>query len=118
MTISVHWLTDDLAVTGQIDPADIPTIQSMGFKTLICNRPDHEFDSQQPTAKSIGQAAEAAGIRFAFLPVTPSGGTAADAQAMGDLLTGAVKPVLSYCKTGGRCMALIGLAARMGKVID
>jgi len=33
---------------------------------------------------------------------------------MGDALGAHAAPVLAYCKTGGRCMALIGVAARMG----
>lgn len=117
MTVPVRWLTDQLAVTGQIDPTDIPSLQAMGFKSVICNRPDHEFDTQQPTANAIQLAAEAAGMKFSFLPVPPDGGTAADAQSMGQLLGTVDAPVLAYCKTGGRCMALIGLAARLGHTI-
>jgi protein tyrosine phosphatase (PTP) superfamily phosphohydrolase (DUF442 family) len=49
--------------------------------------------------------------------VPPDGGTAADAQSMGQLLGNVDAPVLAYCKTGGRCMALIGLAARLGHPI-
>lgn len=114
MTIPVHWLTQQLAITGQIDASDIAEIQRMGFKTVICNRPDFEYGADQPTADSIQAATTAAGMAFYHLPVTPDGGTAADAKTMGELLGKADTPVLAYCRTGGRCMSLIGVTARMG----
>ena len=114
MTIPVHWLTQQLAITGQIDASDIPEIAQMGFKTVICNRPDFEYGADQPTAASVQAASLAAGLAFHHLPVTPEGGTAADAKAMGEILGNASGPVLAYCRTGGRCMSLIGVTARMG----
>jgi sulfide:quinone oxidoreductase len=114
MTISVRWLTQKLAITGQIDASNIPEIAEMGFKTVICNRPNFEYGADQPTAESVQAAAQAAGMGFCHLPVTPDGGTAADAKAMGELFAKAEAPVLAYCRTGGRCMSLIGVTARMG----
>jgi len=52
-----------------------------------------------------------------FLPVTPDGGTASDAKAMGKLLESLPQPILAYCRTGNRCIALIGVTARMGHAI-
>lgn len=114
MSIPVRWLTEKLAIAGQIEASDLPTLVEMGFKTLICNRPDFEYGPDQPTASTIESAAQASGLAFVYLPVTPDGGSAADAKAMGEALGAHAAPVLAYCKTGGRCMALIGVAARMG----
>jgi protein tyrosine phosphatase (PTP) superfamily phosphohydrolase (DUF442 family) len=36
---------------------------------------------------------------------------------MGRLMTELPRPILSYCYSGGRCMALISLAARLGQPI-
>lgn len=114
MTIPVRWLTEKLAICGQIGPEHVREIAEMGFQSLICNRPDDEYGPGQPKADDIKNEAEKLGLAYAFLPVTPDGGTAADAKEMGALLAKMPTPVLSYCKTGGRCMALIGVAARMG----
>ena len=114
MTIPVHWLTPQLAITGQIEASNIADIAQMGFKTVICNRPDFEYGTDQPTAESVRTAAETAGLSFHHLPVTPDGGTASDAKAMGELLGQSAGPVLAYCRTGGRCMSLISVTARMG----
>jgi uncharacterized protein (TIGR01244 family) len=117
MTLPVRWLTEKLAVCGQIGPEDVSTAAAMGFKSIICNRPDDEYGPGQPKACDIKAAAEGAGLHYAFLPVTPDGGSASDANEMGQLLAKMPAPTLAYCKTGGRCMALIGLAARMGASI-
>jgi len=124
MALPIRWLTEKLAVAGQISPSDLSEIASSGFQSVICNRPDFEYGADQPTAESIQSAAEQAGLQFRFLPVAPDGGTAApdggtaaNAQEMGVLLSEMPRPILAYCYSGGRCMALIGLAARMGHAI-
>lgn len=114
MTPPVRWLTEKLAVIGQISPDDIAAISEMGFKTVICNRPDDEYGPGQPKADDVKAAAEAAGLSYGFVPVTPDGGTASDAKAMGELLEKLPAPILAYCRTGNRCIALIGVTARMG----
>jgi sulfide:quinone oxidoreductase len=114
MSIPVRWLTEKIAICGQIGPEHLGPIAKMGFKSVICNRPDDEFGIGQPKADDVKTAAEAAGLVYAFLPVTPDGGTGMDAKEMGTLLANMPTPILAYCKTGGRCMALIGTAARMG----
>jgi sulfide:quinone oxidoreductase len=114
MTHPVRWLTEKIAIAGQITPEHMQSLAEMGFKSIICNRPDNEYGPGQPSAESIRDQAEAAGLRFAFLPVSGDGGTARDAQEMGTLLASLPAPILAYCYSGGRCMALIGNAARMG----
>jgi uncharacterized protein (TIGR01244 family) len=114
MSIPVRWLTEQLAICGQISPEQISAIAEMGFKSVICNRPDDEFGPGQPKADDVKAEAETRGLAYAFLPVTPDGGTGMDAKEMGTLLANMPRPILAYCKTGGRCMALIGTAARMG----
>lgn len=117
MTTNVRWLTEKLAVVGQISPADIPSIAEMGFKSVICNRPDDEYGPGQPKSDDVKAAVEAAGLAYGFVPVTPDGGTASDAKAMGKLLETLPQPILAYCRTGNRCIALIGVTARMGHAI-
>jgi sulfide:quinone oxidoreductase len=113
----VRWLTPQLAVSPQIGAQDVPAIAEMGFKTIICNRPDNEYGPGQPTAHEVQSAASAHGLAFADLPVTPDGGTASDATAMAKLLAELPTPILAYCRSGNRCIALISVAARMGHPI-
>ena len=109
-----HWLTDDIAVSGQIDSKSVSSIKQMGFKSIICNRPDYESDTNQPTKTSIEVEARKLGVFFEFLPVASSNHTESEASKMASHLTQLPKPILVYCRTGGRSSALIGLSIQLG----
>lgn len=101
----ITQLTPDYSVSTQIDPEDVATIADMGFRAIMCNRPDGESADQTPVAE-IRAKAEALGLAFAYVPVI-SGGIApqnvtAFQEALGDLPT----PVLAYCRSGTRCRIL------------
>ena len=99
--MDIRKLTDDFAVSPQIDAADLATLAAAGFRSVICNRPDAEAMPEQQ-AEAIGKAAEAAGISFVAFPVTHQTLTpeivAAQSVAMRDL----PKPILAYCASGTR----------------
>jgi protein tyrosine phosphatase (PTP) superfamily phosphohydrolase (DUF442 family) len=43
----INQINDQYATTGQIQESDLPAIQDMGFKTVICFRPvDEDADTQ------------------------------------------------------------------------
>jgi len=109
-----QWLTEDIAVSGQIAPESVYDIKEMGFKSIICNRPDYESDSNQPTKTSIESEAKKLGLCFEFLPVASSNHTESEAVKMASHLTKLPKPILVYCRTGGRSSALIGLSVQLG----
>ena len=52
-------VTENFAVSAQIQLADIPALKAAGFTALICNRPDGE-DIDQPDHASVEAAALAA----------------------------------------------------------
>ena len=114
MTLPTRWLTDQLAVAPQLEPADMAAAAAEGFHSVICNRPDMEGGPEQPTQASVEAAAQAAGMSFAYLPVSPGGQTPEEAQAMGELLGSLPKPILAYCRSGNRCISLISLTAQLG----
>ena len=98
--MNVMPLTDNYSVTAQISADDITAITAAGFKSIICNRPDQE-SADQPDFATIDAAAQAAGLKTAYIPITgmPSPEQTADmAQALADLPA----PVLAYCRTGNR----------------
>ncbi|OUV99650.1 MAG: hypothetical protein CBD16_07785 [Betaproteobacteria bacterium TMED156] len=114
MDNSVHWLTDEIAVTGQISPQNISSIKKMGFNSIICNRPDYESDLQQPTQESIEIEANAYGIAFRYFPVDSNYHSEEEAQKMSYLMDTLPKPIFVFCRTGGRSSALIGLSIQLG----
>ncbi len=64
---------------------------------------------------AIAAAAEAAGIAYRAIPVTHSGFSGNQVEAMAAALTAAAGPVLAYCRSGTRSAHLWALArARMG----
>ena len=107
-------ISDNYSVSGQILPEDIGAVQAAGFKSIICNRPDNEQPGQ-PSADSVKQAAEAAGLEFRYIPVVSGQITeqnVADQAAALDDLKG---PVFAYCRSGARCTNLYALIQEMGE---
>jgi uncharacterized protein (TIGR01244 family) len=101
-------LTPDLAVSPQIVPEDCATARANGFAAIVCNRPDAEAPGQ-PSAAAIAAAADAAGLRFAHIPVDAQGIDADQIAAMAAALA-AGGPVLAYCRSGTRSTHLWALA--------
>ena len=65
----IRPLTEQVSVGSQIWLDDIETLKAQGVECLICNRPDGELPDQ-PSADSLTQACEAAGITFLHIPMT------------------------------------------------
>ena len=109
--MDVRTVTPNVSVSPQITPADVKELAAMGFKAIVGNRPDGE-EPGQPDWSEIADAADAAGLEYAFIPVTP--GQMSDAQALEfrEVVTGFDKPVLAFCRTGTRSSQLWALAAR------
>ncbi|WP_020190357.1 beta-lactamase hydrolase domain-containing protein [Pseudomonas putida] len=105
MKNNLTQLSDCLAVTGQISSADLPHIKSLGFRSLICNRPDGEGGQEQPTHTEIQIAAQALGLTLGYLPVTAET-VDANTAAFAALLEGLEPPILAYCRTGNRSTKL------------
>lgn len=93
------------SVVGQVHLSDIPLLANLGFRSLICNRPDGE-GPDQPSFDEIASAAKSMGMDSRYIPVTP--GSVSDeqvelfSQAMHDLPA----PVLGYCRSGARAASL------------
>ena len=72
-------ISDALSVSPQIGLDDLAAIAALGFRSVICNRPDGEAADQQ-TFEEVEAAAAAVGLQAAYLPVTP--GRVRDADAV------------------------------------
>lgn len=107
--MDLHKLTEDLAVTAQIDPAEIPLLAAQGIRSIICNRPDGEAPGQPPFS-TVEQAAAASGITAVYLPVVSNAISEEDAAAFGEALQELPKPILAYCRSGTRSAVLWSLS--------
>ncbi len=116
-------ITDKLSVAEQPEPADFGELATRGFAAVVNVRPDGE-DIRQPGNEAEAAAARAAGVRYAFVPVTGATITRADIGAFQRFLTEEDGSVLAHCKSGTRALTLyvLGevLAGRMKRqdVVD
>ena len=110
-------VSDSFAVSPQLEPGDMREVADAGFQTVICNRPDGE-EPGQPTAASLKDAAEAAGLAFHHIPV--SGGEFPDIAigAFAKVRQEADGKVIAFCRTGTRSITLDALANTENKTSD
>jgi uncharacterized protein (TIGR01244 family) len=102
-------LAPGVAVRDQISLADVLRIKSAGFNTIIDLRPDGEAPDQPPSA-AVEAAADAAGLRFAYIP-TPQGAIPdATVERLAEALAASHQPVLLYCRSGNRAARVWALA--------
>jgi len=109
-TVNFKNIDKDYAVSGQILPDQIPAVAAAGFKSIVCARPDNE-DYGQPTFDEVAREAEKAGLQIVHVPVSGmmSQGTFMKfEQAMEEM----PKPVLAYCRSGGRAASLYTMLKR------
>jgi sulfide:quinone oxidoreductase len=99
--MTIYRLSERCAVAGQIQPADVETLATEGFKTIICNRPDNE-DFGQPTADQIAAACEPHGIAFHLIPVGHGGLSMDTVAKFRDVVSASEGLVLAYCRSGQR----------------
>jgi sulfide:quinone oxidoreductase len=102
-------VTDTLTVSPQIQADDIETIKSAGFRSILCNRPDHE-EPDQPAFSAIKSAAEAAGIEIRYQPVISGRLSQEDVEGFKEAIRDMPEPVFAYCRSGTRCIMLWALA--------
>jgi uncharacterized protein (TIGR01244 family) len=102
-------LTETLFVAPQIDADAVTAAQAEGVTLIINNRPEDESPDQIPGAE-IEAAARAAGMTYVAIPITHSGFSQHQVDAMIDALAGADGKTLAYCRSGTRSTTLWALA--------
>lgn len=106
----IRQINESISVAPQIAVDQVADIAAAGFKTIVNNRPDDE-DAGQPSGDAIRAAAEAAGLKYVAIPVTHSGFSHPQIDAMTQAVTDSDGPVLAYCRSGTRSCNLWALAA-------
>jgi sulfide:quinone oxidoreductase len=107
--MDIRHLSPGLAVSGQIEAADVAEIAAAGFRTIICNRPDGEA-ADQPSSGAIRRAASAAGLAFRYIPIIPGQLTEDDVAEFAKALDSLPGDILAYCRSGARSTNLWSLA--------
>ncbi len=103
-------LNASFSVAGQLQPGDMADMAERGFACVINNRPDGEGGSAQALSRDIGQAAQAAGMHYVYLPVISGAITPEQVHAMREALNTAPAPVLAFCRSGARSAQLYTLS--------
>ena len=110
-TPAVQPLSPDVSVAPQLNPEAMAWAAQAGFRSVINNRPDFEGGPDQPTNAAMQQAAQAAGLAYAFLPVHPAVQTPQEVARFKELLAQLPTPILAFCRSGTRSAKLFRAAA-------
>ena len=103
--MDIRQINDEYAVAGQITVEDLEQIKAMGFKSIVCNRPDEE-EPGQPSFAEISAKAQELGIEIKHIPVGRMGVDADAVSGMVDALDELPRPMLGYCRSGARSTAI------------
>ena len=102
-------LNEKVSVSPQITLEDVETAKAEGVTLIVNNRPDGE-DPAAPQSADIEAASKAAGMDYVAIPITHSGFSAPQVEAMIEALEGAEGKTLAYCRSGTRSTLLWSLA--------
>ena len=114
--MEARTINDGLSVSKQLGLAEIREAAKAGFRSVMVNRPDGEGDDQ-PTFAEVEAAAKKAGMKAAYVPVSPGKISDDDVAAFAQALEDLPSPVIGYCRTGTRTTTLWALANAGGKSV-
>ena len=106
MCASITQHSNEFSFCPQITVDDIQEIKSLGFKTIVNDRPDNEGSADQPQSEQIKIEAEAIGLSYYYIPVTPGNITTENLAEYATLLVSAPMPILGFCRTGNRAITI------------
>jgi uncharacterized protein (TIGR01244 family) len=109
--LALTYLANDFAVAPQILPEHMAALAREGFRTILNNRLEQE--PGQPPQDELRAAAEAAGLRYEWQPVSSGMITPQDVARFADLMEHVPRPLLAFCRSGTRCTMLYQAARRM-----
>ena len=99
--MDIRKIDDDYSVSPQIDAEEVDIVSLLGFKSIVCHRPDHE-QHDQPEFSAIAARAAQLGIEVRHIPVVPTGLTDEAVGSMVRALDDLPRPIHGYCRSGAR----------------
>ena len=112
--VPLQAIASDVCVAPQLTPEAMAEAARMGFRSVVNNRPDFEHEPNQPASADIEAAAIAAGLQYRHLPVDAAWQSPQQIEAMAVLLGELPRPLLMFCRSGGRSMRLYAQASQLG----
>ena len=112
-TLPLRAVAADVCVAPQLTPAAMAEAARAGFRSVVNNRPDHEFAPDQPTSAEMEAAAAAAGLVYRHLPVDGGYQSPEEIAAFARLLAELPRPLLAFCRSGARSARLFDAASRL-----
>jgi len=109
--MNIRQINEEYSVSGQITVEEVDEIKALGFKSIVCYRPDGE-EMGQPEFAAVAKRAEELGLKIAHVPVGPMGVTPDAVAGMVDALDDFERPMLGYCRSGARSAATYEHAQR------
>lgn len=107
--MDIRKIDDSISVSPQIGLEDVQELASLGFRSIISDRPDGE-EPAQLEAQAICLAAEGAGLEFRHVPVVLSKIGDRDIGLFKAAFDDLPKPVLAFCRSGTRAAMLWALS--------
>ncbi len=107
--MDVKRINDQVSVSPQISPDDLPALKAAGFTTIVNNRPDGE-SPDQPSSATMQAAAAALGLAYHYIPLGREGVSSQMVEDEAAALEGSAGPVFCYCRSGTRSTTLWALS--------
>ncbi|GKY89062.1 TIGR01244 family sulfur transferase [Sinisalibacter aestuarii] len=98
-------LDQQVTVSGQIRPEDVPHIAAAGYRVIVCNRPDGE-EAGQPDWDEIATACRHNGVTPKYVPLADRSPTDYAVNSFGAVMRETEGKVFAYCRSGARCQAI------------
>ena len=105
-SIALQPIAQDVYAAPQLTPEAMAAAAQAGFKSVMNNRPDMEGGPDQPTSAAIEDAARAAGLAYAHLPVQGGYQSPEQIARCAELLKSLPRPLLMFCRSGARSTQL------------
>ena len=109
-TLPLRQIDHDVFVAPQLEPAAMAELARLGFRSVVCNRPDFEHGPDQPASADLEAAAKAAGLEYRHLPVAGGYQSPEEVAAFRTLVEELPHPLLAFCRSGARSTRLYQLA--------
>ncbi|MGB3725384.1 MAG: TIGR01244 family sulfur transferase [Glaciecola sp.] len=107
--MDIRHINQYISVSPQISVEDVKNIADLGYKSMVCHRPDGE-GPDQVNFTEIEKEANAHNIKIVYQPVVSGKVTDDDAQTFKQHLSELPTPLFAYCRTGTRSTTLWSLA--------
>ena len=92
--MNIRQINEEYSVSGQITVDEVDEVKALGFKSIVCHRPDGE-EFGQPEFAAVAKRAEELGLKIKHVPVGPMGVTPDAVADMEEICTGLSSPVSS-----------------------